>query len=71
VTSLWAGTSAEGADLGGKVTDSGLSKDDRASLLFVQYLIPWARVGVARAATEDPEAGRQLWEWAEDQVKNI
>ncbi|KAF8231776.1 NAD(P)-binding protein [Tricholoma matsutake] len=53
VTSLWAGTSVEGAKLGGK------------------YLVPWARLGRAHAGTQDPELGKRLWEWAEEQVENI
>ncbi|KAF8231771.1 NAD(P)-binding protein [Tricholoma matsutake] len=53
VTSLWAGTSPEGAKLGGK------------------YLVPWCRIGQPHPATQDPELGRQLWEWAEEQVENI
>ncbi|KAG5719733.1 hypothetical protein E4T56_gene18524 [Termitomyces sp. T112] len=36
-----------------------------------KYLIPWARVGKALPATQDPELGKQLWEWAEEQVANI
>lgn len=71
MTSLWAGTSAEGADLGGKVTNSRLSKDDSNLTFFVKYLVPWARIGTSRAGTRDPEVGRQLWEWAEEQVNNL
>ncbi|KAG5652886.1 hypothetical protein H0H81_003249 [Sphagnurus paluster] len=36
-----------------------------------KYLIPWARIGTAAAATNDPQQARQLWEWAEEQVANI
>ena len=36
-----------------------------------KYLIPWARVGEPRADTQDPKTGQELWEWCEDQVKNI
>ena len=36
-----------------------------------QYFIPWARVGEARADTRDPEVGRRLWEWMEEQVKGF
>ncbi|KAG6891647.1 hypothetical protein C0992_012696 [Termitomyces sp. T32_za158] len=36
-----------------------------------KYLIPWARVGKPSPATQDPELGKQLWEWAEEQVANI
>jgi len=53
VTQLWAGTSVEGAELGGK------------------YLVAWARAGQPYARTQDPALGRQLWEWAEEQVKDI
>ena len=38
---------------------------------MVQYLIPWARVGRAKKETEDPEIGRKLWEWLENEVKNV
>ncbi|KAG6854132.1 hypothetical protein C0991_010296 [Blastosporella zonata] len=36
-----------------------------------KYLIPWARVGEAVPATQDPELAKQLWEWAEEQVANV
>ncbi|KAI0920757.1 hypothetical protein AcW1_005064 [Taiwanofungus camphoratus] len=36
-----------------------------------KYCIPWARVGIARAETDDPELGRRLWAWLEDQVKDL
>ncbi|EGN95287.1 hypothetical protein SERLA73DRAFT_61359, partial [Serpula lacrymans var. lacrymans S7.3] len=50
LTQLYAGTTAEGAELNGK------------------YLIPWARVGTPLAGTQDPELGRALWSWLEEQV---
>jgi len=53
LTQLWAGTSPEGADMGGK------------------YLTVWARYGVPNPETQDAEAGRKLWEWLEDQVKDL
>ncbi|PPQ73482.1 hypothetical protein CVT26_010184 [Gymnopilus dilepis] len=53
LTQLWAGTSAEGANMNGK------------------YLIPWARVGVANPAAEDPKCGEDLWKWLEEQVQNV
>ena len=37
----------------------------------MKYLVPWARVGPAHPNTQSPELGRQLWEWAEEQVENI
>lgn len=36
-----------------------------------KYCIPWARVGEAKKGTGDPDVGRKLWEWLEEQVKNI
>ncbi|KAG6915146.1 hypothetical protein DXG01_013041 [Tephrocybe rancida] len=36
-----------------------------------KYLIPWARVGRAISATDDPELWKQLREWSEEQVANI
>ncbi|KAG6808463.1 hypothetical protein H0H92_004035, partial [Tricholoma furcatifolium] len=34
----------------------------------VLYLIPWARVGKAVPATDDPALGKRLWDWAEEQT---
>ncbi|KAJ7644209.1 hypothetical protein FB45DRAFT_1020992 [Roridomyces roridus] len=53
LTQLWAGTTEEGATLGGK------------------YLIPWARVGKMEPAAQDPAAGKELWEWAEEQIRLV
>ncbi|OAX37150.1 NAD(P)-binding protein [Rhizopogon vinicolor AM-OR11-026] len=36
-----------------------------------KYLIPWARVGNPRADTQDPEQGIELWNWLEEQVKDV
>ncbi|TDL27094.1 NAD-binding protein [Rickenella mellea] len=36
-----------------------------------KYLIPWARVGTARKDSSDPETGVSLWEWLEEQVKDL
>lgn len=70
VTSLWAGTSVEGAKLGGKVTHLHWSRDIMLNFSR-KYLVPWARLGRAHAGTQDPELGKRLWEWAEEQVENI
>ncbi|KZV62174.1 NAD(P)-binding protein [Peniophora sp. CONT] len=34
-----------------------------------KYLRPWAQLGHAHPATQDPETGRKVWEWAEEQCK--
>ncbi|KAF9232099.1 hypothetical protein BU15DRAFT_81612 [Melanogaster broomeanus] len=36
-----------------------------------KYLIPWARIGKPRADTQDPQLGKELWTWLEEQVANI
>ncbi|OAX43192.1 NAD(P)-binding protein [Rhizopogon vinicolor AM-OR11-026] len=36
-----------------------------------KYLIPWARVGNPRADTQDPQQGKELWNWLEEQVKDL
>ena len=33
------------------------------------FLIPWARLGKANKAAEDPEIGEKLWAWLEDETK--
>ncbi|KAG2131788.1 hypothetical protein DEU56DRAFT_739839 [Suillus clintonianus] len=36
-----------------------------------KYLVPWARVGPTRNDARDPKTGVALWEWLEEQVKDI
>ena len=36
-----------------------------------KYLIPWARVGKPLQETRDPELGERLWNWLEEQVKDV
>ncbi|KAH9919685.1 NAD-P-binding protein [Fomitopsis serialis] len=36
-----------------------------------KYCIPYARVGQAKKETDDPELGRMLWEWLEEQVRDV
>ncbi|KAF9266100.1 NAD(P)-binding protein [Marasmius fiardii PR-910] len=36
-----------------------------------QYFIPWARLGEAHRKSEDAVLGKQLWEYMDEQVKNI
>ncbi|KAG1777944.1 hypothetical protein EV702DRAFT_1098748 [Suillus placidus] len=53
LTQLYAGTTAEGANLNGK------------------YLVPWARIGNTHADAQDPQQASELWNWLEEQVKDI
>ena len=69
LTQLYAGTTAEGANLNGKVS-SHLSLFNQNSYPG-QYLIPWARIGYTRADAQDPQQGTELWNWLEEQVKDV
>ncbi|KAN0080037.1 hypothetical protein V8E55_009603 [Tylopilus felleus] len=42
-----------------------------AAQLGGQYLVPWARVGAPRAYTQDPQLGKELWIWLEEQVTKL
>ncbi|KAF8556734.1 NAD(P)-binding protein [Imleria badia] len=42
-----------------------------AGTLGGQYLVPWARVGTPRADTQDPQLGKELWVWLEEQVAKL
>ncbi|KAG1810396.1 uncharacterized protein HD556DRAFT_1281551 [Suillus plorans] len=53
LTQLYAGTTAEGANLNGK------------------YLIPWARIGNTHPEGQDPQQASELWNWLEEQVKDL
>ncbi|KAI9573392.1 hypothetical protein HD554DRAFT_2202150 [Boletus coccyginus] len=48
---------------------AGTSPDGKS--LNGKYLIPWARIGSPRADTQDPEVGKKLWEYLEEQVKDV
>ncbi|KAK0464215.1 uncharacterized protein EV420DRAFT_1515391 [Desarmillaria tabescens] len=36
-----------------------------------KYFIPWARLGTPNPASQDEQKGKQLWDWLEDQVKDV
>ncbi|KAN0080035.1 hypothetical protein V8E55_009601 [Tylopilus felleus] len=42
-----------------------------AGRLGGQYLIPWARVSEPRPYTQDPQLGKELWAWLEEQVSKL
>jgi retinol dehydrogenase-12 len=69
LTQLWAGTSPDTANFNGEVSTISFAYRQRGSCCTPQYLIPWARVGEPRS--NDPELGRELWTWFEEQVANI
>ncbi|SJL00904.1 uncharacterized protein ARMOST_04218 [Armillaria ostoyae] len=53
LTQLYAGTTAEGANLNGK------------------HLAPWAQAYPLSPASQDPEIGKTLWSWLEEQIQNV
>ncbi|TFK40535.1 hypothetical protein BDQ12DRAFT_647563 [Crucibulum laeve] len=36
-----------------------------------KYLIPWAKIGVPREESLDPQLGKDLWTWLEEQVEGV
>ncbi|KZT52555.1 NAD(P)-binding protein [Calocera cornea HHB12733] len=59
------------ADPLGAVTQLYAGTAPEAASLNGQYLIPWARPAPARKDTDDLAAGKALWEWVEEQVKDV
>ena len=72
LTLLWAGTTDEGLTLGGKVLSLFNAPSTRGTYAFyLQYLIPWARVGTPTTSAQDPKLAEELWTWMEEQVQNV
>ena len=38
---------------------------------FIQYFIPWARVGEAASYTKNEEVNQKLWDWLDAQVEQF
>lgn len=53
----------------GALTQLWAGTSPEAASLNGKYLIPWARVGTPRS--NDPELGKELWTWLEEQVAGI
>ena len=73
LTLLWAGTTDEGLTQGGKVISSlfNVPSARGAYALYLQYLVPWARVGIPTTSAQDPKLAEELWTWMEEQVQNV
>ena len=73
LTLLWAGTTDEGLTAGGKVISSlfNVLSTRGAYAFYLQYLVPWARVGTPTASAQDPKLAEELWNWMEEQVQNV
>lgn len=75
ITSLYAGTAPAAGKLNGKVSDLYHQCRRRVFLNLVrtisQYLTAWARVTLPHGKALNPDEEKKLWEWCEDQVKDI
>ncbi|KAF9219365.1 NAD(P)-binding protein [Gyrodon lividus] len=52
----------------GALTQLYAGTSPEADKIGGQYLVPWARIGTPRADTQDPQLGKELWTWLEEQV---
>ncbi|KAJ7590327.1 NAD(P)-binding protein [Mycena floridula] len=55
----------------GAITSLRAATDPEGAEWNGRYLDAWARLGTPKAESQDPVLGRQLWEYFEEQVKNI
>lgn len=53
----------------GALTQLYAATTPNADSLDGQYLKPWARLSQSSAASRDPAAGKELWDWLKDQTK--
>ncbi|KAG1780841.1 hypothetical protein EV702DRAFT_963285 [Suillus placidus] len=55
----------------GALTQLYAATSPEAASLNGKYLAPWARVRPPRQETQDPQLGKALWDWLEEQVKDV
>ncbi|EJD50504.1 NAD(P)-binding protein [Auricularia subglabra TFB-10046 SS5] len=55
----------------GAITQLYAGTSPEAAKLNGEYLIPYAKHGKAHRTVEVPETGVKLWQWLEEQVKNV
>ncbi|KAG2127571.1 uncharacterized protein EDB93DRAFT_1096508 [Suillus bovinus] len=55
----------------GALTQLYAATSPEAGSLNGKYLVPWARVKQPRQETQDPQLGKALWDWLEEQVKDV
>ena len=70
ITPLYAGTSPAAGELNGKVS-AFLFLDSLCNVTCFQYLTVWARETLPHERALDAELGKKMWEWCEEQVKDI
>ncbi|KAG1854841.1 hypothetical protein DFJ58DRAFT_376912 [Suillus subalutaceus] len=55
----------------GALTQLYAATSPEAASLNGKYLVPWARVRPPRQETQDPQLGKALWDWLDEQVKDV
>lgn len=55
----------------GALTQLYAATSTEAASLNGKYLAPWARARPPRQETQDPQLGKALWDWLEEQVKDV
>ncbi|KAJ7054148.1 NAD(P)-binding protein [Mycena amicta] len=55
----------------GSVAQVWAGTSDEAAGLNGKYIAPWGRVARHRRDVDDPQNGRELWEWLEEQVRKF
>lgn len=54
----------------GALTPLYAATSPEAASLNGKYLVPWTRVRPPKQETQDPQLGKALWDWLEEQVKD-
>ena len=71
LTQLYAGTMPEALRYNGEVCSlSPIIHDHSVLTAFLQFLIPWARLGQCRPEMYDEEVGDRLWKWLQDETSS-
>ena len=55
----------------GAITQLYAGTAPEAATLNGAYLIPWARISDPMPHAKDPQEAEKLWNWMEEQVKNV
>lgn len=70
INPLYAGTAPAAGELNGKVSIP-VSSFARVNGISFQYLTVWARETLPHKRALDADLGKKVWEWCEEQVKDV
>ena len=72
ITSLYAGAAPDAGDLNGGVCSPAFSTASECRTNYLpQYLTAWARPTLPHPKALNVDTQKKLWDWCEDQVKDI